>query len=93
MDENVAVHTAIAVQNVLGDVVTAENEDVNAANEVPNEFGDNVMGEDQDEDHDIYATIDVTNDLGEKQDAYRAIDETSAVCHHMMQLLRTNPTR
>ena len=29
--------------------------------------------------HDIYATIDVTNDLGEKQDAYRAIDETSAV--------------
>jgi hypothetical protein len=79
MDENVAVHTAIAVQNVLGDVVTAENEDVNAANEVPNELGDNVMGEDQDEDHDIYATIDVTNDLGEKQDAYRAIDETSAV--------------
>jgi hypothetical protein len=37
------------------------------------------MGENQDDNHDIYATIDVTNDLGEKQDAYRAIDETSVV--------------
>jgi hypothetical protein len=33
--ENVAVHTAIAVPNVLGDGVTAENEDVHAAIEVP----------------------------------------------------------
>ncbi|KAI2493996.1 hypothetical protein MHU86_20527 [Fragilaria crotonensis] len=39
---------------------------------------------DQDENHDIHETIEVTNGLGEKQDATRASDETSAVsppCH------------
>ncbi|KAI2490875.1 hypothetical protein MHU86_23698 [Fragilaria crotonensis] len=83
--ENVAVQTAtFSAINELGDDVTAEIRDVHAGMEVPNEFGDNVMRDNQDENHDIFATIEVTNGLGEKQDATRASDETSAVsppCH------------
>ncbi|KAI2505945.1 hypothetical protein MHU86_8445 [Fragilaria crotonensis] len=91
--ENVAVQTATySAINELGDDVTAEIRDVHAGSEVQNEFGDNVMREDQDEshdmdqdeNHDIHETIEVTNGLGEKQDATRASDETSAVsppCH------------